>query len=172
MRPPKYGIDDAAEYVDLGDESWDIEKVGEERKQMEAAEEDPSDHPVTVYLLGESRYSLDVEGVVLGETKTARQYLKKDATIWMLNRLSRRQYRSYQTLCRQDNLELANEEAVRLGLEEVRGPQAVKLVGGKGIPLTDEDLDRIWESNPMILDRLARAIVIYSQPLTAAEGKL
>lgn len=171
MRVPTHGIDDAAEFVELSKDNWELDTVQKEQKEMEAAGEPPEDHPVAIYFSGESRFSLDATSVVLGQTRSAREYVKKDATYWMLKRLPRRQYRTYLTLFRQDNRELANETAVQLGVSEVRGPRGVKLTGGGDMPLSSDDLDRIWELDTTLIDRLAEAIITYSQPITRAEGK-
>lgn len=172
MRPPTHEIDSLGEYVDLTDPAWDLERVDDERRRMKSAGEDPDEHPVTRYVSGSSRVSLDATSIVLGETRCAREYFTKGSpTIWRLRRLKRRSYRAVQAIFRQDDRERACEEAVRMGVDSVEGPKAILLVGGRGTDLRDVDLDAIWESDTMLIDRLANAIILHSQPLTSAEGK-
>lgn len=173
MQPPTHGIDDLGEYVDITDPAWDWDRLKKETEAMQEAKEDPGGHPLRQYLQGLTRWSLDAEHPVNGQRKCAREYFKSgvEPTIWTLRRIGREAFRRDATLRRRDELEQANDEAMRKGIRASEGPRAVPLTGGGEFELTDTDMTAIWESDPTLPDRLGPAVIAFSRPLSAAEGK-
>src|SRR6187551_274898 len=57
-RPPQHRADSEPVFVAPGDDAWDHARITAERKAMDEAGEDSSQHPVWLYWIGATRYDL------------------------------------------------------------------------------------------------------------------
>ena len=171
MTPPEHPVDETeVDFVPGVDPAWDVERYRAEVAQME----DPDDHPVRRFLGGVARCSVEAEHTFrVGEsirTAAAADYLdrSKSPVTWRLRRLDELDYfRRIAPMLRRGEIELAQEEAVRLGLVSSTGADLD--CNKKGTAPTDDDIRACIREG--IIGELGWAIIGMSRPLTAAEKK-
>lgn len=172
-RPPRHRVDAVPVYIDPGDPAWDWDRVIRERKEMEAQKKSADHHPVTIYLGGASRFDLEATYPVLGEMRSAKDYVDMtQAWCFTLRRLTSKEWYSVKT--RQESApDEAYHRACQLGLVEIDGPDAPAIKRGPG-GVTDECMDQLFhgiQGGPFLIPRIGQAVYIASMPLMDIEGK-
>lgn len=150
LRPPQHRIDAPICYVHPKDTAWDHERIERERVEMKKAGLDPDDHPVARYGGGFTRYDLDAEATLFGQTVTVRAYLDeaKQPTIWRLKRLGVHDWYDVEPLWQKGRREgeeiptRASVYAASIGVIKVENGPVLELTSGR---LTTNDLERIRE---------------------------
>lgn len=166
LKLPTHSLDRDSVYIDVLDPAWDTDRVSEEREAMEAAGEDPSEHPVTVYFSGASRYDLDAPRQVGDKTLTPRDYLTEPGTEFTLARMGWKKFRRVRAKLLSGDPEQvaeAEERSVEWGVEEI----------------SDKALDRLkpaalmerLSTDPDLIGRIASAVITANMPLSESELK-
>jgi hypothetical protein len=158
-------------------------KVAEARAK--AADEAEEAHPVSAYLAGDTRYDLGATRPVGDQQRSPLDYLDGTPTVFHLRRMPGSKWRlAAELLARREGM--GDEEhyrryteqtwaLVRTGVlkitEGVDGEAWALERQGKD-PLTEGDMQTIFDLVPGVIDQIGLAIFHASRPLGADEGKL
>lgn len=171
-RPPQHAADATPFFISESDDAWDFDRIAAETKAMPKGEQ----HPVARYHAGETRYDLDATFTMGGQTVTVRDYLKGSPTVFELRRV--RGVENRKTAVAFGDGPAFQERMwsmTKLGVCEVRDGfdgASWDLQGGqRGMPLTDQDVQAIYDCDAMLVLSLGMAVFHVSQPLSEAEGK-
>lgn len=162
MNVPQHSATAAMVYFTAA--AFDHERVRAERDQMA----DRDAHPAVVYFAGESRLDLDAPAQVLGEARTARDYLRPghDLPQWVGQRIRP----AHCARCRDLGGRSGDLEAFRLGY------QSSSLAGSPVLPigaaLTEQQVDALADAVgvPMLCE-VGAAFLRASEAPKAAEKK-
>lgn len=168
--PPKHRIDAEALYVSAVDTAWDRPRI---EAELDELGDQWDTHPVVRYFAGKTRYDVDAEGV--------RSYLNPGAWIWVLRRLSTRDYARLCDMRGRGQHTERFDEAAKLCVLEVRdaGGYKVRHAGGELSEACAWDLLRMFSNQvgvtreviPNLLYELGVASWRYSQGLQDSEKK-
>jgi hypothetical protein len=166
-RPPQHRGDAIPVYVDPGDSAWDNDRIKAECAEMRKQGLDPARHPVNVYHCGDSRYDLGAKYQVLGELRSAADYLTSEATRFVLRRLSHQQL--YRLTDMGSQSAIVRAMACQWALEKVEGdgPKIVRDDYG----VTSDSMEELAQWGLGLPLRIGTAAYLASQPLTADEKK-
>lgn len=190
-RPPEHRADATPLLIHESDDAWDHDRIERERKAIanehKKAERPgkPPTHPWDAYIKGHTRFDLDARATLGGTTVSMREYLREGATptVFHLRRVSGRRWTQAVTRVQSSILTAsANADEMwglaRVGLVKVTdgfddGPGARwPLEGGEsGTPLTEEDLQKLFDAGQGLLIDIGNAVLSASGPITEAEGK-
>ena len=166
MLPPQHSVDAPMRYIDKDDDAWDVERI----EKSYDDHPDPEQHPLVQYWAGLSRYDLDAPGPMMADGEVghvgARWFLREGAepVAWHLRRLKMREL----SQCLDRGGRAGQEMAFRMGVEGVDG---LDLKWPK-MPLNDRFVEQIHDLvGASIIYRLGQAVILASQPPSAAEGK-
>jgi hypothetical protein len=176
-RPPQHRADAKIVYVHPADSSWDEERILREQNEMKKRGEKPSDHPVSRYLGGWTRYDLDAPSTLDGKTVTPREYLDptRPATEWHLKRLSTQDRCEIENLIDQERNAGSNMprkaylRACNMALASVEcGPELDGYLGR----MTADDFDTLDSMFPGLPLDIGGAAYVASLPLRTTKKKL
>jgi hypothetical protein len=176
-RPPQHAADATPLYIVSFDDAWDLERVKRERKAMKA-EHPEAEHPRDAYYLGRTRYDIDAPCTIGGVVVTVRQYLREGSTptVFHLRRVDgRRRTQALAVWADPRERVAAQWDLARHGVTKVTEGfegKAWPLEGGAaGLPLTDDDLQQLFDVNDLLPQLLGIAVLNASAPLSDSEGK-
>lgn len=169
MLPPLHRIDAPIQFVHEKDDVWDYEKINRELTALaEKGTGEVAEHPIALYRNCQTRYDLEA-GV--------RAYFKEGAlpTIFLMDRLSRSDWKRIRDMRASGRFTDANEYAIRKSLRGVtNGDDAVPLLG-PGQPhatLTDADMKTLEDRfGREIIEDVGTAAIKASGDLTEREKK-
>lgn len=174
-RPPQHRADAPPLFIYQGDDAWDWERINRERDELEKSGA-KGGHPVDHYLGGATRYDIDAPATIGGATVSARSYLREGAkpTVFELRRVSGLE-RTKAAVAFGDSQ--ARQDALwrlaKIGLVKVTegfDGEPWDLEGGV-VPMTDHDLQQLYEVDPLLVQAVGFAVFHTSAPLSEAEGK-
>lgn len=190
-RPPEHRADAPPLLIHADDDAWDHERIERERKALAKEHKEakrpgsPPLHPWDAYIKGHTRFDLDARATIGGTTVSMREYLREGVkpTVFHLRRVSGRRWTQSVTRVQSSVLTAAaNADEMwglaRVGLAKVTdgfedGPDARwPLEGGEGgQPLTEDDLQTLFDAGQGLVIDIGSAILTASGPITEAEGK-
>jgi hypothetical protein len=179
-RPPEHAADAVPLWIAPFDDAIDVDRIERERKELSKGDE----HCVDRYWSGATRYDIDAPHTVGGAIVTMRSYIRDGAvpTVFKLRRDGLTVLRQ-QTLTvmveadgksQKDVIPLLHELA-RKGVVSITdgfGGEAWDIQGGQGgRPLTEGDMQALYDASPRLPEQLGLAVFHASAPLSEAEGK-
>jgi len=165
LKLPLYRIDSPSIYVHPADDAWKSELITDERTKLE--EDDPDAwHPFDLYIVGQTRYSLD----------EAQKYLdmSKRPTMWYFRRLTMNEYEQLKMRQGFGMEKAAYREAVLMCLNRIDnlGDVQIKKMSPSD-KLADSKIDEIRNLVGMqIIWDVGQAIMKASEDLVVIEKKL
>ena len=159
-------------YIPAEDPAWDDDLVDADKEKMEAAGEDPDEHPVQVYWMGQSRYDIGAKLPVCGEPKSVMDYLKKDVpyTEFEMQPLKVRDFTRAQDLKDGTGNNQAWLFCVENGVTGVGDLPIPTRGDGKRRRLTSDGLEALGRMG--LVYELGLAVFLLSAPVSDAEKKL
>ncbi len=173
-QPPEHAADAEPLFIAEFDEALDQERIAKERKALKNGDT----HCVTSYYDGDTRYDLDAPHTVGGSTVTMRGYIVDGSTptVFKLRRVT--------GLQRQQAIAVATDSQAFVGacyqlckngvvgVTDGFGGDAWDLEGGEGgLPLTDRDVQKLFDANASLPQSLGMAVLNASKSLSDAEKK-
>ena len=135
-------------------------------------------HPWMRYLAGATRYDLDAQDMLLGQSVTARDYLTGEPTVFVLRRMSpsKRRRLSSRWLRARKAAETDYEPILSVSVELCKHVEKVEDGGALesfswASGLTEDQVDQLSELDDTLLVDLAAAVLQFSIGLTGAEKK-
>lgn len=181
-RPPEHAADATPLYIAPFDDAVDHDRIAKDK-----TERPDDEHCTDAYWSGTTRYDVDAPHTIGGSTVTVRHYIKPDAvpTVFKLRRvapLERQVVMRAITDARDPSVKGNSRDLVagvfrlcRLGVVEVTegfGGEPWDLEGGAGVPLTDKDMQTLYDASANLPEALGWAVFHASKPLSESEGKL
>ena len=179
-QPPEHAADATPLYIAAFDDALDNDRIARERKELAKGE----DHCTDRYYAGDTRYDVDAPWTIGGQAVTMRGYIRDGATptVFKLRRVT--------GLLRQQTMAVINAgqnggppgdlvaaifELAKHGVAEVTEGFAGTpwdLDGGQdGLPLTEGDLQTLYEAHSALPESLGWAVFHASKPLSQVEKK-
>jgi hypothetical protein len=174
-RPPEHAADAVPLYIASIDDALDNDRIKRERKALAKGEE----HCVDRYYEGTTRYDLDAPHTVGGSVVTMRGYIRDGGTptVFKLRRVS--------SMIRDQVSAVAEDRAAfvaglyklaRHGVTEIadgfEGP-AWPLEGGSGgLPLTEADMQTLYDADQSLPQHVGLAVLNASRSLSDDEKNL
>lgn len=201
IRPPQHAADAEPLFIHPDDDAWDNDRIEREQaelarehaKRLKAFKtgagpdpgKTPDPHPWDRYQAGATRFDLDAKDTLGGVTVNVRAYLLPDATptVFHLRRVTGRQWSAAAArmggylsggAAKSDEMwNMARLGVVAVTEGEMLTPEARwPLKGGEGgQPLTEDDMQYIFELGQTFVLDIGRAVFVASGPLSEAEGK-
>lgn len=174
-RPPQHHADAVPLYICSTDDAWDDPRIAAER---EALKKEGGRHCLDVYYSGDTRYDLDAPHTAGGTVVTARNYLREGSTptVFHLRRVSGLR-RSQAIAVWHDDRErqAAQWDLCRYGIvkvtEGIAGTPWDFQGGMQGQPLTDADLQVLYDVGMALPTLVGVAVLHASAPLSDTEGR-
>lgn len=194
LGPASHRIDASIIFIHELDTAWDRKRIDEETAAM--ADIAGAEHPVSVYLVGRTRYDLDAplalwsrnEDGATATTVTVREYLTGEATIFALRRLKRAEWhdinreiqgtlsailRSRPATIPEECYVLADTD-VKRRVNAFEDAARLGLVSVDGVKWrgSEEDLERLHEMSSTLIRDIGSAVLAASAPLRRDEAFL
>lgn len=172
-RPPQHAADAVPLFISSNDDAWDRERIERERKDLPKG----TDHPLDGYYRGETRYDIDAPITLSGQTVTIREYLREGSTptVFRLRRVPGLERQQLTAVHKDPQARLATLwRLAKMGVIEVTdgfNGAPWDLQGGEALPLTDADVQALYEASASLPEDLGYAVYFASAPLSEAEGK-
>lgn len=172
-RPPEHRATATPLFILADDDAWDWDRIQAERKETPEGQ-----HPVDRYIAGSTRYDIDAAETVGGRVVCARDYLREGSkpTVFTLRRVSGADRDT--ALAVWNDPEAHERSLWRLARQGVVNVQdgfegdPWKLQGGEGgLPLTETDMQTLYDTHRLLPKSLGLAVMRCSASLSEAEGK-
>lgn len=172
-RPPQHAADSTPIFIASNDDAWDRERIARERASLPKW----GTHPIDAYYSGETRYDIDAPVTLSGQTVTIRGYLREGSTptVFCLRRVSGLERQQLTAVHKDPQARLATLwRLAKMGVVEVAdgfNGTPWDLQGGEALPLTDADMQTLYDVSAQLPEDLGYAVYFASAPLSEAEGK-
>ena len=171
-RPPQHAADAVPLFIASEDDAWDKDRIAGERKNLPKG----ARHPIDDYYAGATRYDLDAPMTLSGQTVMIRDYLREGSTptVFRLRRVSGLERQQLSAVHKDPQARLpALWRLAKLGVVDVTdgfSGAPWDLQGGQALPLSEADMQALYDASASLPEDLGYAVYFVSAPLSEVEA--